>query len=132
MSTLCGVVEFCQWDEWFAVIDAGAVLTKNSRLARLCFGAGGECHPLSTLANRGMPADMGEQLQSDYQKVRGSVYAETWAALPELESQVRRWQGDPNLAELLKSTHFLVLLELMQVLGRHWGQNNVRVVVYFD
>lgn len=132
MSTLYGTVEFRQLDEWYALIDAGLLILKNSELNQLCFGAHGEPHSASRIARRGVPTALSVRFAAEYLPIHPGVFAETWATLAELETQVASWQRDQSLAELLAETNFLVLLELMQVLGRRFGKTNVRVVLYFD
>ncbi len=132
MSQMYGAVEFCELGEWNALINVGVLVVGNSQFNRLLFGARGIPHSLSKLARRGLPGELSVGFCAQYDPVRPHVHAETWATLTELEVQVDQWMRSAELAELLSDTNCLVVLELMRVLGGRFGNDSVRIVVFFD
>lgn len=147
-------------DDWYSVIDTGAVLIGNYDFFGCLFGIRNPSNFEPLFANRGIPEDCCDEIKQDFQN--GGFLEPTWCTYKELlninfdekalapDSRVLQnyngviVKGYPNndaeraqakimtRGEALDEPGYKLLLSLMQVLASRYGDSNVRWIAYFD
>ena len=147
-------------DAWYSVIDAGMFLPANYDLFGCLFGVRNYANFEPLFSSRGAPPDCCDSLLSAY-KANDGHHDFTWCFYSELkridlselslEPNQRFWdtKSTPPMKRLptseeeqeqrtyttrreaLSVPEFQQLLELMSVLAKHYGEEGVRLSVYF-
>ncbi len=119
-----GFVEFRQLGEWYGVIDAGTLLVPNLHLSILLLSHA------ERLGQAAIPGDASVAIMERVSPIQGQQVASASLTFRQLgglhadEDQERR--------ALLDETLFHVLLDLCRVLTKQFGEDGVRLVLYFD
>ncbi len=94
-------------------------------------------------AERGIPDDVSEEAEAAYLEAAeepASAFSASWISWAELKAAdwderaatAVRGRGQPTRKEALNSAGWQLLFEMMGALARHYGDDNVRLVVWFD
>lgn len=124
-----GFVEFRQLDEWWAAICVGTLLVPSSQLSALLLAAAGAA------GTSAPPASMSIDFKSMFDPIRDDVRGVVQLSLNELialQSDGTAEFTSRDVESIFSETQFDVLLEMSAVLGRRFGNANVRLLVYVD
>lgn len=117
-----GFVEFRQLGEWYGVVDVGALLVPNSSLGLLLF------ETADSLGQTQVPPDASVA----WHQQADAILSDASAVVMLQYEQFHLLHGPNGRDELLEGSSFLVLERVCDVLSRHFGAGNVRLLVYLD
>lgn len=121
-----GFVEFRQLGEWYGVVDVGALLVPNRLLSvRLMECAEG-------LGQTTLPRDLSINSESRIGAVQEHLNGVAVFTYPQLCALRRDAQVKQADSLLFEESLFSLLLTLCDSLASQFGQDDVRLVVYFD
>ena len=148
------------FDDWFSVIDSGAIVTGNYDFFGCLFGVRNPSNFEALFPNRGLPEGCSEEVQAEFSE--GDYKDITWCSYSELiridlsekalapdQRVLQEYEGrmvkayaendeqrakakTMTRAEALNEPGFILLMELMAVLAKKYGDESVRWVVSFD
>jgi hypothetical protein len=124
-----GFVEYRQLDEWFGVVDVGALLVPNTRLSALLLETASRHQGLF------VPSDASIAFGRLYARVREHVVGVATFSCRQacaLREHAAPGMQQTEVASLLNETLFDTLMDLCGVLARRFGEDDVRLLLYFD
>ena len=108
--------------QWHTGIHAGNILDRNYEMFAKIFGVRGENDEEGEFGCRGLPRKLSWRVDEEYKKGAADYHSETHCTAKELFS-VQKESEDPD---------WNVLFVLVFVLTSFYGEDNVRLVVWFD
>ncbi len=145
-------------DDWFSIINVGIAMPGNYDIFGCLFGVRNLANFKPLFPSRGFPIDCSEEIINEY-KSEECYHDITWCTYEELknidyselslapderimvERGIKRYPSNDSEAklrkhisrgEVLNDSGFQLLFELMGVLAKRYGNEGVRMVVYFD
>lgn len=123
------------WKDWYAVINAGIILDRSYAMFGSLFGVRNPTDFVPVAADRGLPDDVSEEVKGDAEGEGNHSY--TWITWEELQAV------DWDATGLIYGTDRIsrrdalgdsgcLLLDLMKPLAERYGEQCVRLVVWFD
>ncbi len=130
---------------WTAVVNVVEIVARNYGMFGSLFGVRNDYGFRPIAPSRGIPADVSDDL-TDYDDVPldsgSSLWLPSWITWHEISeidwdeygSRPAPWQGTSTPARRrdMLSTEWKTALDIMEVLARQFGEDNVRLVVWFD
>lgn len=84
MAQMNAFVEVYQLDEWYEIINAGALLSQHSDLSGCLFGVDNTAGFRPLFANRGMPEDLSVNLAERFGSIQEHTFGASWVTAEEL------------------------------------------------
>ncbi len=128
---------------WDAVVKIGSIIQRNYNAFGCLFGVMNLVNFAPLAAERGMPDDVSEEAEAAYLEATeepASAFSPSWITWAELRAAdwdaraatAVRGRGQPTRKEALGSVDWLLLFEIMGALAKQYGDDRVRLVVWFD
>ena len=107
---------------WWTALHAGHILTRHYLYFSRFFGVQSDNDEPGAFGDRGLPNKLSAFVEDLYKKYESDYHSPTWCTAKELLTlQSGCEDGDWN-----------VLFQLIFVLASYYGDDNVRLVVWFD
>lgn len=126
---------------WYAVIDAGELLDRNYDAFGMLFGVRNRAGFAPVADHRGLPADVSDSVREHGTPPEDAddemwicYHSPTWVSWAEIKAI--NWEESALDRPLTRrdalDDSFQMVFELMETLAKRVGDNNVRLVVWFD
>lgn len=131
MAQMNAFVEVYQLDEWYEIINAGALLSQHSDLSGCLFGVDNTAGFRPLFANRGMPDDLSVNLAERFGSIQEHTFGASWVTAEELTAI----QWDEPAERRDERVHELRVSSMGEQLVTKWlnkpGHEDIRAALEF-
>lgn len=130
------------WRRWDGIVKLDHLLGRNSAAFTYLFGVYATADDAPLITERGIPDDVSEEVEDDYLTWAEDPYGArwpgwlTWAELQGADRSRRVPQtirvGEPPILREWWGPDWAMLFAIMGILASEYGDNGVRIVVWFD
>ena len=107
----------------YKVVDINFI-NRNYTIFGYLFGVRGDCeHPIAP--KRGLPSNVSSYVAEESEDYGTDGHSHSWISLKEINNALLK-------EEIEFTSDWQLLFSLMEKLGNYYGEDNVRLVVWFD